>query len=83
VEGAIGNGAKREYWQRKRFVSGSSDLAVAKLAAGREKDCSFVASLLRNKLADATLVESRLRKSPLKGKKLDLAVARLKRLSRH
>ncbi|MEO7298861.1 MAG: DUF6036 family nucleotidyltransferase [Verrucomicrobiota bacterium] len=57
------------------------DLAVAKLAAGREKDCSFVANLLRNKLADATLVESRLRQSPLNGEKLELALARLKRLS--
>lgn len=57
------------------------DLAVAKLAAGREKDSSFIASLLRHKLADAALIESRLRQSPLSGERLDLAVARLKRLA--
>lgn len=57
------------------------DLAVAKLAAGREKDFSFVAGLLRHKLADASLMESRLRQSPLSGPKLDLALARLKRRS--
>ncbi len=57
------------------------DLAVAKLAAGREKDCSFVAALLRQKLAKAALVESRLRESSLAGERLELALARLKRLT--
>ena len=57
------------------------DLAVAKLAAGREKDSSFVASLLRHKLADTALIESRLRQSPLSGERLELALARLKRLA--
>jgi hypothetical protein len=57
------------------------DLAVAKLAAGREKDSTFIASLLRHKLAGAALIESRLRQSPLSGERLDLAVARLKRLA--
>lgn len=57
------------------------DLAVAKLAAGREKDTSFVAELLRHKLANAALVESRLRQSPLSGERLELALARLKRLA--
>ena len=56
------------------------DLAVAKLAAAREKDCSFVASLLRHKLANASLIESRLRQTPLSEEKLGLALARLKRL---
>jgi|SRR5438445_8289197 len=55
------------------------DLAVAKLVAGREKDVSFVAGLLRHKLADASLVESRLRQSPLSVERLELALARLKR----
>ena len=57
------------------------DLAVAKLAAGREKDTSFVSELFRHKLADAKLVESRLRQAPLTGEHLDLALARMKRLS--
>lgn len=57
------------------------DLAVAKLAAGREKDATFVAGLLRNKLADAGLIETRLRQSSLAGERLNLALARLKRLA--
>ncbi|MEO5803616.1 MAG: hypothetical protein ABIR24_08795, partial [Verrucomicrobiota bacterium] len=57
------------------------DLAVAKLAAGREKDCLFVASLLRHKLADTSIIESRLSESSLTGEKLALALARLQRLS--
>jgi hypothetical protein len=57
------------------------DLAAAKLAAGREKDCSFVAALLRQKLAKAAVIESRLRESSLSGDRLDLALARLKRLT--
>lgn len=57
------------------------DLAVAKLAAGREKDASFVAELLRHKLADPARIESRLRQSPLSGERLELALARLKRLA--
>lgn len=57
------------------------DLAVAKLAAGREKDTAFVTELFRHKLADAKLIESRLRQSPLSGERLELALARLKRLA--
>jgi hypothetical protein len=57
------------------------DLAVAKLAAGREKDSSFVAGLLRHKLANPSVIESRLRQSPLSGQKLELALAGLKRLA--
>jgi len=57
------------------------DLAVAKLAAGREKDCSFVAGLLLRKLANAGLIESRLRESPLSGERLELALSRLRRLT--
>ena len=57
------------------------DLAVAKLAAGREKDSLFVAGLLRHRLADASVIESRLRQSPLAGQKLEAALARLKRLA--
>ncbi len=57
------------------------DLAVAKLAAGREKDCSFVTALLRQRLAQAVVIETRLRESSLPGERLELALARLKRLT--
>ncbi len=57
------------------------DLAVAKLAAGREKDVSFVADLLRTHLADPALVESRLRQAPLEGERFEHAHLRLKRLT--
>lgn len=57
------------------------DLAVAKLVAGREKDVDFIAVLLRHKLANAELVESRLHQSPLSEERLMLAQARLKRLA--
>ena len=57
-----------------------NDLAVAKLAAGREKDTAFVGGLLRSKLADSNTIESRLRQTPLPGERLELALARLKRL---
>jgi hypothetical protein len=56
------------------------DLAVAKLAAGREKDSTFVAGLLRHNLADPLVIESRLRQSTLAGERLELALARLKRV---
>jgi hypothetical protein len=58
------------------------DLAVAKLAAGREKDVEFVDGLMRHGLADAAVIESRLRHSPLSGQSLDLALARLRRLAK-
>lgn len=58
------------------------DLAVAKLAAGREKDTAFVTELFHHKLADARLIESRLHQSPLAGERLELALARLKRLAK-
>ena len=57
------------------------DLAVAKLAAGREKDAAFVAELLRNRLASPATIESRLGSSPLNGERLALAQARLRRLA--
>ena len=57
------------------------DLAVAKLAAGREKDAEFVAGLLKYKLANPALIETRLRETFLSGEKLELTLARLKRLA--
>lgn len=58
------------------------DLAVAKLAAGREKDKTFVAELLRHKLADAPQIKARLQQTALGGERLELALARLDRLAR-
>jgi hypothetical protein len=57
------------------------DLAVAKLAAGREKDSSFVAGLLRHKLADRSVIESRLRQTSLAGERLESALVRLRRFA--
>jgi hypothetical protein len=57
-----------------------NDLAVAKLAAGREKDVAFVGGLFRHNLADATIIESRLRDTSLSGERLELTLARLGRL---
>jgi hypothetical protein len=57
------------------------DLAAAKLIAGREKDLSFVAGLLRHKLVKPALIESRLQQTTLTGEKLEVALARLKRLA--
>ncbi len=57
------------------------DLTVAKLAAGREKDVAFVASLLRHKLVKPSVVESRLRLTTLDNEELQRAVARLKKLA--
>jgi hypothetical protein len=56
------------------------DLAVAKIAAGREKDLSFVAGLLGHKLADAEVIATRLRQSPFSAEQLETAKSRLKRL---
>lgn len=58
------------------------DLAVAKLAAGREKDTAFVAELLRHKLASAPQIKARLQQTTLTGERLELALARLDRLAR-
>jgi hypothetical protein len=59
----------------------ANDLAVAKLAAGREKDVIFVSDLLRHNLANAAQIEARLRQTSLPGERLALALARLKRLA--
>ena len=56
------------------------DLAVSKLAAGREKDMDFVACMLRHRLIDADIVRARLALTPRiteEGKQL--AAARLAR----
>ncbi len=57
------------------------DLAVAKLVAGREKDSAFVAGLIRQKLADPSVIETRLRQTPLPQERLEMSLARLTRLA--
>jgi hypothetical protein len=41
------------------------DLAVRKLAAGREKDLHFVQSMVRNRLVWVETIKSRLAQTPL------------------
>lgn len=58
----------------------ANDLAVSKLAAGREKDLAFVAAMLRHQLASRELIQTRLGDTPLTPEMLSLATARLARL---
>lgn len=58
------------------------DLAVSKLAAGREKDLEYVAALLAHGLAQAAVVRHRLAVTPLGERERELCVARLDRLAR-
>lgn len=58
------------------------DLAVSKLAAGREKDLAFLAELFRCRLAEPAVVSQRLVETPLNERELELARARLERLGR-
>ena len=57
------------------------DLAVAKLVAGREKDCEFIRQLFRHDLAKVPMIEGRLRETPLSNEKFESALARLRRLA--
>ena len=51
------------------------DLAVSKLVAGREKDLTFVAGLLRHRLANTETVRERLAATPLEAPRRELCVA--------
>lgn len=57
------------------------DLAVAKLVAGREKDCEFIRQLLHHDLAKLPIIEGRLRETPLPNETFESALARLRRLA--
>jgi len=58
------------------------DLAVSKLAAGREKDVEYLAALFRHALARPALVRERLGQTPLStAEQRRLAEARLARLT--
>lgn len=58
------------------------DLAVAKLAAGREKDLEYVRALFNQGLADAGIVRDRLGETDLPTEQLQLCLQRLDRLSK-
>ena len=57
------------------------DLAVSKLAAGREKDLAFVGGLLRHRLGKVETIRERLAATPLTDAQRELCMARLKRLA--
>ncbi|MGV3773013.1 MAG: DUF6036 family nucleotidyltransferase [Verrucomicrobiales bacterium] len=56
----------------------ANDLAVAKLAAGREKDLNFVSQMAQHQLIDSKIVEERSATLPMPHK--DLALQRLQRI---
>ncbi len=58
------------------------DLAVSKLVAGREKDLSFVAGLLRHRLATLELVRDRLETTRITQDQREICIARLERLAK-
>lgn len=57
------------------------DLAVAKLAAGREKDLEYVSALFKHGLVDERVVRDRLGQTDLPAEQLQLCLQRLDRLS--
>jgi hypothetical protein len=59
----------------------SHDLAVSKLAAGREKDFDFVTGLLRHDLVQVSTIRERLARTALTSERLQTCFARLERLA--
>ena len=57
------------------------DLAVAKLAAGREKDVEYIGALFKHQMADEHIVRDRLGETDLPAEQLQLCLQRLDRLS--
>lgn len=57
------------------------DLAVSKIVAGREKDLSFVAGLLRHHMVDMLTIEQRLAVIPVAAERREICRARLHRLA--
>jgi hypothetical protein len=57
------------------------DLAVSKLAAGREKDLVFIQGVLRHGLATPELIRRRLEVTPISSDRRETSLARLQRLS--
>jgi len=58
------------------------DLAISKLAAGREKDLDYIATLLRHELVKSDLLLHRLGESPIPNNQIGLVRERLLRLIR-
>jgi hypothetical protein len=58
------------------------DLAVCKLVAGREKDLTFISSLLQHRLADMGTIRNRLQQTPMDQSLRDVCLARLARAER-
>lgn len=58
------------------------DLAVAKLAAGREKDIEYLRALFKHGLADPAVVRDRLDQTDLPAEQLQLCLQRFDRLNR-
>jgi len=56
------------------------DLATSKLAAGREKDHDFVAALLKHRMADSSVLKTRLSQLELDKKRIQELEQRLSRL---
>ena len=57
------------------------DLAVSKLAAGRDKDFEFVRALLRHRLATAKVIDERLNQTSVPDHQRELLRARLRRVA--
>lgn len=57
------------------------DRAVSKLVAGREKDLTYIAALIRHRIADPRIIAERLETTPLTDEARDLCRTRLHRLS--
>jgi hypothetical protein len=57
------------------------DLAISKLVAGREKDLTYIAALLRAGLVEASLLHVRLADTLLSAEARTLCLARLQRLT--
>lgn len=56
------------------------DLAVSKLAAGREKDLAFVGAMIRHRIVQPGTLRERLAAAPLTGEHGSITAARLDRL---
>jgi hypothetical protein len=57
------------------------DLEVSKLSAGRGRNLSFVASLLRHRLVDLQSIRQRFGETPLDDSRRELCLTRLKSLA--
>jgi hypothetical protein len=58
------------------------DLAISKLAAGREKDVAYIAGLLRHQMVKPPVLEQRLDQTQLKDDQRELLRTRLRRLAK-